>query len=81
MRAQIFLCVLADYVEWHLREAWRELLFADSDQEAKASLDPVAPAKRSAAAERKARTGTLDIVTPANPKQRCALELVRKIQM
>ena len=43
-----------------MREAWRELLFADPDQAAKATRDPVAPAKRSAGAERKARTATLD---------------------
>ena len=34
VRAHIFLCVLAYYVEWHMREAWRELLFADEDLEA-----------------------------------------------
>ena len=32
VRAHIFLCMLAYYVEWHLKEAWRELLFADEDQ-------------------------------------------------
>lgn len=50
VRAHIFLCVLAYYVEWHMREAWREMMFADEDQAAKANRDPVAPAKRSAAA-------------------------------
>ena len=33
MRAHIFLCMLAYYVEWHMREAWRELMFADEDLE------------------------------------------------
>jgi transposase len=66
VRAHIFLCMLAYYVEWHLREVWRELLFADSDQAAKATRDPVAPAKRSAAAQRKAVTRTLDDDTPAH---------------
>ncbi len=37
VRAHIFLCLLAYYVEWHLREAWRELMFADTDQQAKAA--------------------------------------------
>jgi hypothetical protein len=60
VRAHIFLCLLAYYVEWHLREVWRELLFADTDQAAKATRDPVAPARRSAAAERKATTTRLD---------------------
>src|SRR5260370_29400516 len=35
VRAHIFLCMLAYYVEWHMREAWRELMFADEDRERK----------------------------------------------
>jgi Transposase DDE domain len=38
VRAHILLCMLAYYVEWHMREAWRELLFADTEQAAKAAL-------------------------------------------
>ncbi len=53
VRSHIFLCMLAYYVEWHLKEAWRELLFADEDQAAKTTRDPVAPAERSAAAKAK----------------------------
>ncbi len=53
VRAHIFLCMLAYTVEWHMREAWRELLFADEDQAAKATRDPVAPAERSAGAKAK----------------------------
>ena len=64
--AHILLCMLAYYVEWHLREAWRELLFADTEQAAKATRDPVAPAQRSAAAERKASTRTLADGTPTH---------------
>jgi transposase len=66
VRAHIFLCMIAYYVEWHLREAWRELLFADADLAAKATRDPVAPARRSAAAQRKALTHQLDDGTPAH---------------
>jgi transposase len=66
VRAHIFLCTLAYYVEWHLREAWRELLFADTEQQAKATRDPVAPATRSAAAQAKAATHTLSDGTPAH---------------
>jgi transposase len=66
VRAHIFLCMLAYYVEWHMREAWRELLFADTDQAAKATRDPVAPARRSAGAQRKATTGKLEDGTPAH---------------
>ena len=47
VRAHILLCMLAYYVQWHMMEAWRPLLFADEEQEAKRTRDPVAPAKRS----------------------------------
>ena len=66
VRAHIFLCMLAYYVEWHMREAWRELMFADVDQRAKTVRDPVAPAKRSKAALAKAASHTLDDGTPAH---------------
>ena len=66
VRAHLFLCVLAYYVEWHLREAWRALLFADTDQPAKAMRDPVAPATRSKAAQAKASRHTLEDGTPAH---------------
>jgi transposase len=66
VRSHIFLCMLAYYVEWHMREAWRPLLFADEDLLAKTTRDPVAPAKRSAAAEAKAASHLLDDGTPAH---------------
>ena len=66
VRAHIFLCMLAYYVEWHMREAWRELMFADTDQQAKTTRDPVAPAKRSKAAQAKAARHTLDDGTPTH---------------
>jgi hypothetical protein len=66
VRAHIFLCLLAYYVEWHLREAWRELMFADTDQAAKATRDPVAPAKRSPATLTKIASKLLDDDTPAH---------------
>jgi transposase len=60
VRAHIFLCMLAYYVQWNMTEAWRPLLFADEDQESKVSRDPVAPAERSDAALRKVHTKQLD---------------------
>jgi transposase len=66
VRAHIFLCMLAYYVEWHLREAWRELMFADTEQQAKATRDPVAPATRSESAQDKATTHRLIDGTPAH---------------
>ena len=66
VRAHILLCMLAYYVEWHMREAWRELMFADPDQDAKKIRDPVAPAKRSEAAEIKATSRRLRDGTPTH---------------
>jgi transposase len=66
VRAHIFLCMLAYYVEWHMIEAWRPLLFCDEDQDAKALRDPVAPAKRSDKALRKAHTKKLDDGSPVH---------------
>jgi transposase len=60
VRAHIFLCLLAYYVEWHMLEAWRPLLFSDEDQAAKQTRDPVAPAERSAAALEKVHSKRLD---------------------
>ena len=60
VRAHIFLCMLAYYVEWYMLEAWRPLLFADEDQPAKQTRDPVAPAERSEAAWRKVHAKVLD---------------------
>ncbi len=66
VRAHIFLCMLAYYVEWHMRETWRELMFADEDQAAKLVRDPVAPAKRSNAAMKKVHGHALEDGTPAH---------------
>lgn len=66
VRAHILLCMLAYYVEWHMREAWRELMFADTEQQAKATRDPVAPAKRSKAALAKAASHALDDGAPVH---------------
>jgi hypothetical protein len=69
VRAHIFLCLLAYYVEWHMQEAWRPLLFADEDQAAKVTRDPVAPARRSAQALRKVRAKVLEDGTPVHSFQ------------
>jgi transposase len=66
VRAHIFLCMLAYYVQWHMLEAWRELLFSDEDQQAHLTRDPVAPAERSPAALHKVATHTLDDGTEAH---------------
>ena len=54
VRAHIFLCLLAYYVEWHLRQAWAELLFDDETlPRERLHRDPVAAAKPSKAAQKK----------------------------
>jgi transposase len=48
VRAHLLLCMLAYYVEWHMRDALAPLLFADETlRESTATRDPVAPAKPS----------------------------------
>jgi hypothetical protein len=54
VRAHAFLCLLAYYLEWHLRTAWKPLLF--TDEQPPLAADPVAKADRSPAAKRKAST-------------------------
>lgn len=60
VRAHIFLCMLAQYVTWHMIEAWRPLLFCDEDQAVKTTRNPVAPAERSDAALQKVHSKVLD---------------------
>ena len=56
VRAHVFLCMLAYYVEWHMRRALAPLLFDDDDPAAAeaARTSPVAPARVSPAARAKA---------------------------
>ena len=52
VRAHVLICMLACYLTWHLRRAWAPLTF--TDQNPPAPGNPVAPARRSAAAQAKA---------------------------
>jgi hypothetical protein len=57
VRARLFLCMLAYYVEWHLRRALGELLFDDTELNAERwARDPVAPAKGSRSSVEKKKT-------------------------
>ena len=58
VRAHVFLCMLAYYVEWHMRQALKPMLFDDDDTPAAAAARSslVAPAKRSPRALAKALT-------------------------
>ena len=59
VKAHVLLCMLAYYVEWHMKQALAPMLFEDHDSEAAEALreSVVAPAKRSMSAMRKIRTG------------------------
>ena len=75
VRAHIFLCMLAYYVEWHMRQAWAPLMFADEDQAAKLVRDPVAPATRSDAAMKKVLSLTLEDGSPVHSFQTLMAQL------
>ena len=52
VKAHVLICMLACYLTWHLRRAWAPLTYTDQDPPAKDN--PVAPARRSPAAQAKA---------------------------
>jgi transposase len=59
VRAHVFLCMLAYYLEWHMRQCLAPMLFDDTDKEVAEALrsSVVAPAQRSKAAVKKQTTG------------------------
>jgi hypothetical protein len=63
VRAHVFICMLAAYLTWHLRQAWAPLTFTDEHRPD--PIDPVAPAKRSKDADHKAATKTTTDDQPA----------------
>jgi len=87
VRAHVFLCMLAYYLEWHMRQALAPMLFDDHDRAAGEALraSPVAKAEPSPAAKRKAnkkstdeglpvhsfRTLLADVATPTRNTVRC----------
>jgi hypothetical protein len=61
VRAHVFLCMLAYYVEWHMREALAPLLFHDEELNTdRARRDPVAPARPSQSVRTKKATRTTE---------------------
>jgi hypothetical protein len=65
--------MLAYYLTWHLKAAWKPLLF--SDEERPVSPDPVAKAVRSPAAQKKAQTKRTVSGTPAHSYRTLLAEL------
>jgi hypothetical protein len=68
VRAHVFLCMLAYYVEWHMRRALAPMLFDDDDQAAGEAerRSVVAPAPRSPRAKAKALTKRTDEGEPVH---------------
>jgi len=77
VKAHVFLCMLAYYVEWHMRQALAPILFDDHNKEAahmqRESI--VAPAKRSLAAEAKAGSKVCEDGTPVHSFRTLLLDL------
>lgn len=85
VRAHIFLCMLAYYVEWHMRQRLAPMLFDDEDRaEAEALRDSiVAPAEVSPSAQAKAGTRRTPDDLPVHSFQTLlqALATVQKCQV
>jgi hypothetical protein len=63
VRAHVLICMLACHLAWHLRKAWAPLTYTDEQPPPRAN--PVAPARRSAAANAKAARKTTASGEPA----------------
>ncbi len=68
VRAHVFLCMLAYYLEWHMRQALAPILFDDHDRAAGEALrsSPVAKTEPSPAAKRKAKKKHTDDGLPVH---------------
>lgn len=71
VRSHVFICMLAYYVEWHMRKSLAPVLFDDDDKPTADALRSsiVAPAKRSTRAQRKASTKKTDDNMPVHSFQ------------
>jgi hypothetical protein len=73
VRAHVLICMLAYYLTWHLKAAWKPLLFTDEHRPT--SPDPVAKAVRSPAAQQKAQTKQTSTGQPAHSYRTLLAEL------
>ena len=73
VRAHVLICTLAYYLTWHLKAAWKPLLFTDEDRPV--SPDPVAKAVRSTSAQQKAQTKRTTGGEPAHSYRTLLAEL------
>jgi len=73
VRAHVLICMLAYYLTWHLKAAWKPLLFTDEHRPV--TPDPVAKAVRSPAAQQKAQTKRTSSGQPAHSYRTLLTEL------
>jgi transposase len=73
VRAHVLICMLAYYLTWHLKAAWKPLLFTDEHRPT--NPDPVAKAVRSPAAQHKAQTKSTTTGEPCHSYQSLLAEL------
>jgi hypothetical protein len=73
VRAHVLICMLAYYLTWHLKAAWKPLLFTDEHRPV--TPDPVAKAVRSPAAQQKAQTKRTSTGQPAHSYRTLLAEL------
>jgi Transposase DDE domain len=73
VRAHVLVCMIAYYLTWHLKAAWKPLLFTDEHRPV--SRDPVAKAVRSPAAQQKAQTKRTVTGNPAHSYRTLLAEL------
>lgn len=80
--AHIFLCLLAYYVEWHMRRAWAPLLFEDEElPEQRRRRDPILPAAASESAQRKKATHQTADGFPVHSFQTLMAELASRARV
>ena len=73
VRAHVLICTLAYYLTWHLKAAWKPMLFTDETRPV--SPDPVAKAVRSPTAQAKAQTKRTSSAQPAHSYRTLLAEL------
>jgi len=78
VRAHVLICMLAYYLTWHLKAAWKPLLFTDEHRPV--SPDPVAKAVRSPAAQHKAQTKRTSTGHPTHSYHTLLSELATQTQ-
>jgi transposase len=78
VKAHVLICMLAYYLTWHLKAAWKPLLFTDEDRPV--SPNPVAKAVRSPAAQDKAQTKRTSTGHPAHSYRTLLADLSTQTQ-